>query len=117
MSHGNEDGSQLAHVHVGHRGSLCQTTLTGELDMSNSDEIYRQLLAAGESSTEVTVDVSHLGFLDSAGINMLNRLRRLWEDRSVKLHIITGDDSIAGRTLALAGMDQVLSIRRGEAME
>jgi anti-sigma B factor antagonist len=84
-------------------------TLVGELDMSNAEDVQRALtdtgIAAGDGGLEV--DLTRLGFLDSAGIAALNRLHRAVPGG---LRLRAGPDTVAGRTLRLAGMDQVLEI-------
>jgi len=82
--------------------------VVGELDMSNADDIHQQLRAAASGATALVVDLSGLGFIDSAGIAILDRLHRELATGPTELRISATPDSVAARTLRLAGMDRVL---------
>ena len=82
--------------------------VVGELDMSNADDIHQQLRAAASDAARLVVDLSGLGFIDSAGIAVLDRLHRELATGPTELRIAATPDSVAARTLRLAGMDRVL---------
>jgi anti-anti-sigma factor len=48
--------------------------LTGEVDLSNTDEVERQVLAEAGSGMPLVLDLSGLTYLDSAGLHLLYRL-------------------------------------------
>ncbi|MFI7606249.1 STAS domain-containing protein [Micromonospora sp. NPDC049366] len=54
----------------------------GEVDLSNAPDLEREITAAVESdATEIIIDLDEVTFLDSAGINVLLKGRRLADDR------------------------------------
>lgn len=102
------DDHQLARVQVEQGSDAARAMLVGELDMSNADRVYEELIAAAIGCRQLLVDLTGLDFIDSAGIAVLDRLSRALSQGSTQLRIIAPEGSVAGRTLALAGMDRVL---------
>lgn len=77
--------------------------------MSNAESTCQKLLSAAmEGSTDLLLDLSKLLFLDSAGIAALFRLDRSLAEQGIRFQVLTGAGTVAARTLALAGMDQIL---------
>jgi anti-sigma B factor antagonist len=103
-----DDHAPLAEVHVQHGPTGIVAALVGELDMSNADDIHQQLSGAAAHGGVLVVDLSGLGFIDSAGIAVLDRLHRDLASGPTELRVAATADSVAARTLSLAGMDRVL---------
>jgi anti-anti-sigma factor len=60
--------------HTVHRvGGTCTVILSGEIDMSCSDELISLLIstAQGADADAIQVDLAEVGFLDSSGIHAL----------------------------------------------
>jgi anti-anti-sigma factor len=47
---------------------------TGEIDLSNTDQVENQVLAAAVTGAPVVLDLGGLTYLDSAGLHLLYRL-------------------------------------------
>ena len=79
--------------------------LTGEIDLSNSDSI-------GDAIAETTpnhmlgliLDLSQLGYLDSAGIHLIYRLRERLRARGQSLGLVVPAGSPSNDALRLAGV-------------
>ncbi|NLT54966.1 MAG: STAS domain-containing protein [Actinomycetales bacterium] len=106
---GDQD-AELATVHVERHGEQSLAVVTGELDMSNSEEVYQHLLDAAKESTSIVIDLVDLAFIDSAGISVLHRIHRVLATAGTAVQVATGEDTAVARTLALAGMDRVLPV-------
>jgi stage II sporulation protein AA (anti-sigma F factor antagonist) len=95
---------QLLGISVDQTGSAAVITLTGELDLSNTERLYdeiRQVIDNG--ATEVTCDVAELGFVDSTGISVfLTALRRLGEVGGT--FVLRSPTPAVTRTLEIAGV-------------
>jgi anti-anti-sigma factor len=76
--------------------------LTGEVDQSNAPAILEALRAVGPDKP-LTLDLTGIEYFDSAGIAMLDALRR-----STDLRLVTARSSIASRVLSIAGLDQLI---------
>ena len=111
------DDDELARVQVERHPDAVRVIVVGELDMSNAAAVYEQLAAAAVGDQDLVVDLSGLAFIDSAGIAVLDRLSRRLSQSSTRLRILAPEASVAGRTLALAGMDQVLPMATGETAD
>ncbi|MET7397446.1 STAS domain-containing protein [Dactylosporangium sp. NPDC005572] len=57
-------------------GDTLTVRVAGDLDLATADELTRAVAAAGEGHEEIVVDLADLGFIDSAGINVLLKGRR-----------------------------------------
>lgn len=105
----------LVTVRVDRQDGRTVAVLTGELDMSNAEDVLARLVEAAGDTGPFDVDLSGLAFIDSAGIGVLHRLNRhliaAVPTAPSRLQVHAGPDTVAGRTLRLAGMDQVLPLR------
>jgi anti-sigma B factor antagonist len=104
----------LAHVTVTRHQDRTDAAVAGELDMSNADEVYRELLAAAHSCPRLQVDLSDLTFVDSTGLSCLDRLARTLKAQGCRLSYLTVADGAVARILHLTGMDQVLPMAGDE---
>jgi anti-anti-sigma factor len=103
------DQSGLVTVQVDRLPDRTVAALVGELDMSNATDVLHRLTEAAVGADRLEVDLSRLQFIDSAGIAALDRLHRVLADGPPdRLTVTAGPQTVAGRTLRLAGMDQVL---------
>src|SRR6266705_1905221 len=83
-----------------------------EIDLVNSAGVHEQLAAvAGQSPDVITIDMTSTMFCDSAGIQMLTRVRELAAAGGSEMRIAVGRSPVA-RILQLTGLDQVMPIYR-----
>jgi anti-anti-sigma factor len=80
--------------------------LDGELDASNVFTVMEPLEGALRGSGEVTLDLSGLRFIDSAGLNALIRLAKSYEGRG-RMQIICPPGPVR-RVLDLIGLQGTL---------
>jgi stage II sporulation protein AA (anti-sigma F factor antagonist) len=75
--------------------------LAGELDMSSAPDVRAQLYAAlAEGAAEkLALDLSGLTFLDSAGVELLFRLREDLSVRQIPLVLYVPEGALIRRTL------------------
>ena len=101
----------LADVHFDIRDQVVVATVTGEVDLSNATQIGD---AIGEATPNtvlgVVFDLSHVDYLDSAGIHLIYRLRENLQARGQKLMLSIPADSPVQDSLRLAGVTQHLPI-------
>ncbi len=104
--------------------SLGERTATvlalGEIDTSTSPLLRSRLAEClHEGCTEITVDMSHLEFIDSSGIQVLVWLLRKLRALDGQL-IIRNPPTMAEKVLAISGLTPYLNItdtRRDEAIK
>jgi anti-anti-sigma factor len=101
----------LADVQFDIRGHTVVATLTGEIDLSNAMQICDAVGdATPNTSLGVVVDLTHVDYLDSAGIHLVYRLRENLRARGQKLMLVIPADSPVQDSLRLAGVTQQLPI-------
>lgn len=101
----------LADLHHELRGSIVYAALSGEVDMSNAEELREAVTAAVPNAAHgLVLDLSEIDYLDSAGIHLIYRLRDSVHRRGQGLRVVIPDASPVNDTLRLAGL------QRGEEM-
>lgn len=92
-------------VTAGAVGNVCEVCLTGELDIAAAPQLRGVLAGLGE--TKVVVDVTHLRFIDCAGVSALAL--------AMKRHDVPGDFTLRGangvvrRVIEAVGFGELLS--------
>ncbi|MGZ4230345.1 MAG: STAS domain-containing protein [Solirubrobacteraceae bacterium] len=93
------------------RDQLVASTVTGEVDLSNATQICDAIgEATPNTALGVVLDLSHVDYLDSAGIYLIYRLRENLRARGQKLMLAIPADSPVQDSLRLAGITQHLPI-------
>jgi anti-anti-sigma factor len=94
-------------------GSM-RITLSGEIDLANAAAVEDKIRAAvSNQPTTVSVDLTDLTYMDSAGIRILFVLAsRLQALRSV-LELIVPLDSPTRRIIELSGFESLATLRPG----
>jgi anti-sigma B factor antagonist len=87
------------------RGNAVIARLQGELDLSNASEVG-EALAEGTANDllALILDLSSLDYIDSAGIQLIYRLRESLRIRGQGLRIVIAPSSMAHDALRLAGV-------------
>ena len=99
--------SQLAELRVELHDSLLHARLSGEVDMSNAEELREAIAAATPNDAlGVILDLSEVIYLDSAGIHLIYRLRDSLATRAQGLRLAIPPDSLVNDTLRLAGIER-----------
>jgi anti-anti-sigma factor len=100
-----------AWVEAGDSGPVIM--LAGEADMTGARQL--DTLIAGQLAGEIrqlVIDVSGLRFADSASIRTLALTARTLKERGGSLVLLDPQPSVA-RVMALLGVDQLVTIRKG----
>jgi anti-anti-sigma factor len=95
----------LADVHFSGPEQVVVARLTGEIDLSNAHIIENAIAqATPNEAIGLIVDVSALGYLDSAGIHLIYKLREKLRARGQTLRLVIAPQSPANDALRLAGV-------------
>ncbi|MGH2891979.1 MAG: STAS domain-containing protein [Solirubrobacteraceae bacterium] len=98
---------KLADVEFSEHDRLVVVRLTGEIDLSNADGIEGAIAEATPNhALTLILDVSALGYLDSAGIHLIYKLREKLRARGQSLRLVIPADSPANDALRLAGVSR-----------
>jgi anti-anti-sigma factor len=95
---------RLADVKLRVDGDVLVARLTGDIDMSNAEDLGAALMDATTNDLiGAVLDCSELDYLDSAGVQLIYRLRERLRARGQRLRLALPDDSPVGEVLRLAG--------------
>jgi len=94
---------QLRTSPVGHRIAI---RLSGEIDLSNVQDLKYALDEGIEEGGPVLIDVSELSFIDSAGVHVWVQAAEALKDRGCL--VIHGEQRSLSRLLDLLGVDDMV---------
>lgn len=84
--------------------------ITGEIDLSNADELRAWLQSESDGASNVDVDLSQIQFLDSQGIRLLMEMNQRLSDSGGNLRVAAPPDSIVGEVLQLTQTNRVVTV-------
>lgn len=88
----------------------------GDIDMANATDLERRSLDLVENSDHgVSVDLSSVEYIDSAGIRVLVEMWRLLSERQQRLQIILPEHSVLRRGLEIGGITRMIATFSDEA--
>jgi anti-anti-sigma factor len=103
--------TDLATLTFDERDAVTIARLVGEIDISNADDIERELRATSRrGGGSLVVDLAGVGFLDSAWLHLATRISADLRSRGETLCLVVPPDATVRRTLVLAGMGGVAPI-------
>ena len=95
-------------------GDICTVHVTGEVDVSNADELRSALdraLASGASAVEV--DLAEVPYIDSTGIGVLVGTSQRAADAAKSLAVVNPQHNVV-RVLNLLGLESDLGVRTAQ---
>ncbi len=96
--------SDLARVDIQDHDGVHVAAITGEIDISNVDDVTRRLIALPNFAPGLVVDLRLVTYMDSTGISMLHDLAGRMRERSQKLIVVCPPGSPPRRVLELTGL-------------
>ena len=94
-------------------GSM-RITLSGEIDLANAAAVEDEIRAAvSNQPTTVSVDLTDLTYMDSAGIRILFVLASRLQALRIVLELIVPLDSPTRRIIELSGFESLAALRPG----
>ena len=88
-------------------------TVTGEIDLSNAESLYKALSDALAPGAPVIVDLTGVGFIDSRGLGALVRARHEAVGITAAPILLIPSDPVA-RVLELAGTEGIIPVYRDQ---
>jgi stage II sporulation protein AA (anti-sigma F factor antagonist) len=94
----------LARVDIQDHDGVHVAAISGEVDVSNVEEVTRRLIALPNFAHGLVIDLRLLSYMDSTGISMLHDLAARLRERSQQLIIVCPQGSPPRRVLELTGL-------------
>jgi len=86
--------------------------LDGEIDLANATTVEQQLSEVITNRTRsVSIDLSNLDYLDSAGLHVLFALVNRLELLQIAMDVVVSRSSPARRAVELSGLGAVVAVR------
>lgn len=86
---------------VTRQGGVHLVRLAGEIDLATADALGERVLAETTDARAVLLDLSSVGFLDSAGVRMLDGLIGTYQDGGRPVRVLVGPRGPVRLTLML----------------
>jgi anti-anti-sigma factor len=97
---------RIADLSIETGAGIVRASIAGEIDMSNVQELRMELTrAATNRDLGLVLDLTAIEYLDSAGIQLVHRLREDLRSRGQELALVITADSVINDTLRLAGLE------------
>ncbi len=93
-----------------HADTTVVVVVEGELDLASAPQLQREVLALFALRVHVvTLDLDALTFMDSSGLNVLNRVRNAADDHGITLTLRNVGDPVR-RVLEITQMTELFTI-------
>lgn len=97
----------LARLEVEKSDEAVRISISGEIELSNAEELKRELEDATADARRVFVDLTSVTFIDSRGIRLLIHLSRVLDADGTELAFVAPPESIAGGVLRLTPVPEL----------
>jgi len=94
----------LARVDLQDHDGVLIAVISGEVDISNVDDITRRLITLPNYAPGLVVDLRLVAYMDSTGISLLHDLAGRLRERSQQLIVVCPPGSPPRRVLELTGL-------------
>jgi anti-sigma B factor antagonist len=86
----------------------CTVSVGGELDLSSASRLEEALREQVEQRSAVLIDLTELRFIDSSGIGVLMRAKKI--DEGAAIGVLIEEGSQVARIFAVAGVEQAVRL-------
>ena len=85
--------------------------ITGELDLTNADELERRLDEVAAGSAALVLDLNRVEFLDSAALHVLFGVARRSTAKGRGFGVVLASEAAVARTLSIVNFGEVAPVR------
>lgn len=101
--------NELASMELTTQDGVAVASLSGEIDLSNAHDVELGLVEAAADGGLV-VDLTALGYIDSAGLAMLQRITDTFAAEGRGIYAVAAEGSRVRRVLLIARMDAMFPL-------
>jgi stage II sporulation protein AA (anti-sigma F factor antagonist) len=100
-----------AHVDVTTDGDRVHFAIAGDVDLANAADVEAQLTAAIRNrATDVTIDLTDVTYIDSAGLQVVFGLAVTLRRLQIAMRVVAPPDTPARHAIEMAGMASITEI-------
>jgi anti-anti-sigma factor len=96
--------SELAQIEFEPRDGAVLVRITGEIDISNVDNVAAELASLQTRGGRIVIDLSALAFIDSSGVRLLASMADQARAREAPLHFVVPEDAAIHRIVTLVDL-------------
>lgn len=101
-----------ANIETNAEGGSMHIALSGEIDLANAAAVEEEIrVAVSQQPTTVSVDLTDLTYVDSAGIRILFALASRLRALRIMLELVVPLDSPTRRLIELSGFESLAALR------
>jgi anti-anti-sigma factor len=102
----------MSHLRIEQINGVPVAHIKEDIDAANAAAIQQHLAdALGPDALSLVVDLSHTGYVDSAGIDMLLRLSDRLDHRRARLVLVIPETSQLKRLVMIVGLPEAIATR------
>ena len=101
---------ELASIDTERRDGRLILCLRGDIDLSNAQTLQQRIEDAVRGNTDVVLDLSAIGYIDSQGLRLLSQLSKRLSREGTKLQLIAPPGSVARGVLELTRMSEDIEV-------
>lgn len=111
----NNSGTEILTIDVAGDSATARLTVSGEIDSSSAPALRTRLDAVlDKGATDVTVDLTRVSFLDSAGLCVLAAAHRRTVRDDVRLRVLASSRAVI-RPMQITGLFDLLHVATEES--
>ena len=98
-------------IEISRDGDEVVVAVAGEIDLANADEVETAIVSAVDNEVAgLSVDVSEVGYLDSAGLRVFYALATRLRTLQIRFEIVAPPGSAPRQVIEIAGLDAVVAV-------
>lgn len=96
-------------VHIHRRDGATIACVKGEVDLSSAGRLATELGNSASDRATLIVDLSGVGYLDSAGLAVLDSAARDMAELKGTLRLVVAPESVVFRALEISGLSETIA--------
>ena len=92
-------------------GDVAFAELSGELDLTNAEELARRLDGLSKDAPALVLDLNRVQFLDSAALHVLFSLARRLSGETRGFGVVLGEEAPVARTISIVSLGELATVR------
>jgi anti-sigma B factor antagonist len=101
---------ELVQVELEHANGVLVVRLTGEIDLSNVDQLQQRLTVLVAPGQDLTLDLTGIEYIDSQGLRLLVQLHENHVSSGSKLQVVAPPGGFTREVLEMTSIDEDIAV-------